>query len=362
MPIINIQRRMAELGRIRLGVKVATGKSGKTRPSKLDRFRFTSPNQALIDQIADRYGGTPEPWDNNGKPEHQVITDATSIPVIVVKGGLSQWMETWTGGGCVHRCDGERNVLTDTPCDPNDPNHVNAKPTTRLSVMLSEIESLGVWRMETHGWNAAAEIPAMAELAMYVGDLVPATLFLQERRAVVDGTTTRFVVPVLDLQVTKARLVELVGRDTGATAITGPTVDGPAAIAAPTTNTTDYAGLVADATTVEECRGIWRQAADAGQLSDELKATITARVAELSPPDDQAAPDADGVVDAEVEDDDVDPDADAAWQALVAVAGKAGIKTSELAREVEAVTGRSVADATADDFRAVMERIEGAVA
>src|SRR5690606_27448868 len=186
-----------------------------------------------------------------------------------------------------------------------------------------------------------------------VGDLVPATLFLQERRAVVDGTTTRFVVPVLDLQVTKARLVELVGRDTGATAITGPTVDGPAAIAAPATNTTDYAGLVADATTVEECRGIWRQAAEAGQLSDELKATITARVAELSPPDDQAAPDADGVVDAEVEDD-VDPDADAAWQALVAVAGKAGIKTSELAREREAGTGRSVADGSGSDVRAVL--------
>ena len=70
--------------------------------------------------------------------------------------------------------------------------------------------------MESHGWNAAAEIPAMAELAMYVGDLVPATLTLVERRAIKDGKTSRFVVPVLDLAVSKRRLVEIVAAQTGA--------------------------------------------------------------------------------------------------------------------------------------------------
>jgi hypothetical protein len=71
---------------------------------------------------------------------------------------------------------------------------------------------MGVWRMESHGYNAAAEIPAMADLAMFVGDLVPAVLHLVERRAVKDGKTSRFVVPVLDLLVSKARLVELASR------------------------------------------------------------------------------------------------------------------------------------------------------
>ena len=55
MPIRDIQRRHAELGRIRLGRKVAgTRRDGSTyfRPERLDRFRFTSPNQQLVESIA----------------------------------------------------------------------------------------------------------------------------------------------------------------------------------------------------------------------------------------------------------------------------------------------------------------------
>ncbi|NGZ99666.1 hypothetical protein G5V59_02730 [Nocardioides sp. W3-2-3] len=163
MPIITTQRRMAEHGRIRLGQKVTgVSKAGReyTRPAKLDRFRFTSASQRQIEEIATTYGGEARAWDNDGKGEYEVITDATAIPVIVVKGGFSQWHEHWTRAGLQHRCDGEKDVAG-IFCDPQDPDHVAAieKPTTRLSVMLSEIESLGVWRMETKGWNAAAEPP-----------------------------------------------------------------------------------------------------------------------------------------------------------------------------------------------------------
>ena len=38
-PIISLQRRLREAGRIRLGEKVAT-KNGKTAPSTLSEFRF----------------------------------------------------------------------------------------------------------------------------------------------------------------------------------------------------------------------------------------------------------------------------------------------------------------------------------
>ena len=372
MPIspLVLQRRHAEIGRIRLGMKVPT-KSGGTRPGKLDRFRFTSPNAQLIADIAALYGGEARPWDNSGKPEHEVITDATSVPVIVVKGGLSQWMETWSGGGCIHRCDGFNDAVTNTPCDPDDRAHIAARPTTRLSVMLEGINSLGVWRMETHGWNAAAEIPMIAELAQHVGELVPAYLHLVERRTIRDGKTSRFVVPVLDLAVSKTRLVEIV---------TGGGAGSPAAVAAPSVATAtlpsgqdggvaaieaprpDYPAMLAEATSVEQCQDMWRAAGEAGHLDDTLKEQIVTRANALTPTE------AEDVADVVVEDPPTDDtptehsqvtgDVDASWFALVAAAGRAGLTEPQLREQLEQEYAQPVEDLDAGQLDAFAAKVQ----
>lgn len=319
MPIspIVLQRRQAELGRIRLGQKQATS-NGRTRPAKLDRFRFTSVSEQYIRDLADLYGGAAQPWDNGGIPSWEVVTEATSLQVIVVKGGLSQWMETWSGGGCIHRCDGQVQV-DGTPCDPNDPNHVNAKPTTRLSVMLPELEAVGVFRMESHGWNAAAEIPAVAELAQYVGDLVPAVLHLVERRAIKDGKTSRFVVPVLDLQIGTARLREVVAAKAGlelessAAPSTAPAIEAASTPPLPTQADVDACD------DLDTLRAMWQHATPG------LRDVIAAKAKSLEAPP-AAQSDADEVVDAEIID---EQPAEASgnpvlWQQALAAAGQLG--------------------------------------
>lgn len=354
MPIRDLQQRHAEHGRIRIGRKVATS-SGKTRPDKLDRFRFTSGDRGHIEALAQVYGGTAAEWKNGTKAEWEVITDAKSIPVIAYRNSVTQWMETWSGGGCVHRCDGYHNVLTDTPCNPEDRAHRDAKPTTRLSVMLSDLESLGTWRLETHGWNAACELPAMAELAAFVSDYVPARLVLQQRTAIKDGKTSQFVVPVLDLAITKQRLNQVL---TGATApqLEGGSTDslqieagGPS-----------YLDLLEGATTAEECKDIWRQAGEAGELTEDLKAAITERGKALTPappapqeePAPQAQPDEHGIVDAEVVDDDPAA-ADAAWMQCVQIAGsKYGWTSTQLRAAFQQQTGKSTDQGSAADFDA----------
>jgi hypothetical protein len=364
MPIspIVLQRRHAELGRIRLGAKEATS-NGRTRPAKLAAFRFTSVSQRYIEDLATLYGGDPKPWDNNGIPSWEVYTTATSIPVIAVKGGLSQWMETWSGGGCVHRCDGQTNTLTDSPCDPDDQTHRDAKPTTRLSVMLPELEAIGVWRMESHGWNAAAEIPAVAELAQYVGDLVPANLNLVERRSVKDGKTSRFVVPVLDLQIGTARLKEIVAEKSGAgVALEGGVQERPAIEAGPSS------GAALNLPTLDDIKGassrdvvtnIWRFLKSHDALTPELEAACVDRAAQLQAAERQQ-PAAEEVAEGEIVGD--TGDEDAIWQQILKAAGERGMTTSQLDEDFKAKVGTAASAAAAGELQAYLEQLRTAEA
>lgn len=48
MAIIGLQKRLTEVGRIRMGERQGN------RPVKLDTFRITSPNQSILGEVAER--------------------------------------------------------------------------------------------------------------------------------------------------------------------------------------------------------------------------------------------------------------------------------------------------------------------
>lgn len=370
MPILDIQKRARELGRIRIGQVVPMTKrdgSAGTRPEKLDRFRLTSNSKPLLDKVAELYGGTVAEWapQGGGPKAWEVITDSKRLPIMVPPQPITQWYEFWTAGGCKHRCDGRTNVLTDELCDPEDPNHVEAikKPTTRLNVVLRDVEGIGVWRLESHGFNAAMELPDAAEFLAAAGGYVNGWVSLEPRSSKAEvpdkgGTklvTRHFHVPIIEIDVTPAQLMAGRGR-VAAPALSGGPVGETPALAA---GGPDYVALAADMTDPEDVRNLWRQANGAGHMTQGLSEHLQKRVAELeagqggrgapggaeqsgeeadvvaSSP--AAVPDADGVVDAEVVRDDVD--ADAVWQRILAVGGARGMTLGSILDDFPAQMG-----------------------
>lgn len=216
MPIADLQRSLTELGRIRLGKKKENGK-----PARLDTFRFTSPAQHLIEEIAALYGGEAVPWSgsNRGK-QWEVITTAEIIPVFLPRQKIDPWYEQWGKEVCLRRCDGIRDSIHDQPCDctftqAGKPNR--CKPTTRLNVMLADVVGLGQWRVETHGIYAAGELSTLSNLLEGVQIPLPGRLLLENRtskqwdREEGKVVVKDFNVPIVLLDAVTARQIQIGG-------------------------------------------------------------------------------------------------------------------------------------------------------
>lgn len=212
--IIDLQRRLAEIGRIRIGQQVATG-NGRSRPAKLATFRLTSADRVRIDHAAALYGGQPQQWQAPAGPQWELITKTADLDVIVPPSDMafSQHYELWSKGGCQRRCDGRLEAITEGPC-LCDPAARECDIHTRLSVLLRDLPGLGVWRIDTSGYYAAVELQGAVEviqLAAGRGEMLPARLRLEQRQVkrTVDGKaqTRNFAVPVLDIEVSPGQLM-----------------------------------------------------------------------------------------------------------------------------------------------------------
>lgn len=211
--LIDIQRRFVEIGRLRTGEKAAAA-NGRSRPKKLDTWRLTSPSKDAIKAAADKYGGSVAAWED----QWEVITDSATLDVMLPpQAGVRSYSlsyELWSGGGCQRRCNGadamiargDQLVPMACQCDPDER---ECKPTLRVPFFLPDLPGLGVWRLDTGGFNAAAELPGMLDLLTQftaAGKPVRAVLRLEQRTSKKGGQTRKFAVPVIDLPYSLAEL------------------------------------------------------------------------------------------------------------------------------------------------------------
>ena len=228
MAVLDLQRKGQQIGRIRIGQQVTFVKDGKekTRPARLDTFRFTTGSRHTADAIAALFGGEVREWNR----ELEVITSRSEISVMVPPRDavVSQWYEMWNAGGCLRRCDSQHDMISNGPCqcphaaDPDDADEVQqaalrraemakANPPrachliTRVNVMIPDLPGLGVFRLDTGSFYAASEIgdtAALMQAARDRGVFLPAVLRIEQRQRVAGGQTKKYPVPVLEILAT----------------------------------------------------------------------------------------------------------------------------------------------------------------
>lgn len=195
MAMLDLQRRFAEVFRIRLGDR----DSG--RPRKLtDAIRITANGAQTCQAFADVYGGEVTPWEG----QHQVYLPTSELRVVLLPGhSISQWWERYRGSVCERRCDGFAEQKSGKRCMC--PEDVEARvadkdacsPTTRVNVLCPDVAVTGAGALVTHGLIAAETLPqsiAVAEAALSRGLMVPAVLRVVEHKG-----RNHFIVPQIEI-------------------------------------------------------------------------------------------------------------------------------------------------------------------
>jgi len=274
--IRNAQRSYWPDGHIRIGHRVPT-RNGGTRPEKLDVFRLSSPSKSIIEHIAEMYGGAVEEM-TEGNDKWQVTTNAEELEILVPPQAVTTSLELWNRGNrCERRCDGETiEEKSGRPCLCKADGVQRCVLTTRLTVMLADIPSLGYWLLTSRGVNAFKNLPGRAEFANMAGPYVAATLYLQEGRSIVDGDAVTFMVPLLRIEGEGATAEErltprkvIAGLAASRLAISAgasQALDGPPA--------SDYLTRARAATSTDEVKKIWEEAQKVGDLTPELRTEL----------------------------------------------------------------------------------------
>lgn len=240
-PVVTLQRRFRELGRVRMGEQIPTGRTRKDgtpilRPAALRKWRLTSyadNGRALLEQAAAIYGGTVREWATApGDGGWELLTESDTLSFLVppVAEPFSVWLEKWTAAGCERRCDGERAQVYGgrgrgwrhgrCRCeDPTNPEKRECSIVLRFGIILPDVDGLGIWQFQTHSFHGAEELQgALAILGARAmqGIVTPAKLRIEPReirRPAMDDTgkvkteVSKFVVPVIDVAQTIQQLI-----------------------------------------------------------------------------------------------------------------------------------------------------------
>lgn len=225
--LLQRQQRMVEVGRIRIGEKSPEG-----YPTTRQTFRFTSRHRDILELVQKQFGGDLRPWVEK-EGEWELLSDAREIKVLFSSKergdgdleSLVQHWERWAGNTCTHRCDGQTcqfwkqtgtktvgknkkvvpvNERATGPCQC-DHSGATGRPAcklvSRLLLILPQVPTLGMWRVETGSTVFDSEIQSLVDTlgVMAPGNVSPLLMSIsfRDKRTGPGEDTSKF--PVIKL-------------------------------------------------------------------------------------------------------------------------------------------------------------------
>lgn len=371
MPINGLQKRLSQVGVIRLGEQLIS-RNNKPYPSKLLAFRFTTPSPRIAEALAGLFGGSPRPWQNTTGPEWEVYSTASEIEVLVPPQFVDPNYEMWGPGVQLRVCDGVTERKRQCPCicaedygpdfSRTAPKPKICKVTYRVSLMIADLPSLGTWKLEGHGWGGAAEIPETVNTIRNAPMPIPGRLMLvHKKKGVYNARAEKgkeieqrdYVQPVLDIsavtpiqaytnQLAAAARRALGGADELPALDSKPAA--PPAAHEPTLTTAEWIALIEEASTavgLDELRGRMQAAKVRDQvvvdawmakaaMTAPAKPAVPAPAARRAPAPAADAPKGE-IVDAVVVGPDTPMTGGAAWTTTMEIAGRRGWNRATIA-------------------------------
>ena len=161
------------VGRVRSGAQI------NGRPVALQEWRFTTGDPLVAQEVANKYGGDPKPWETTTEESLEVMTTASDLTVILTQ--IQSEFVLWgrNSSAPIRACDGS--VQKDDACSgcvcPSDVKaHKEAaragtacQPSVRATFRLADMPDLGLWRFNSASWQLAGEVNAAEEALAAAG-------------------------------------------------------------------------------------------------------------------------------------------------------------------------------------------------
>ena len=190
-----------------------SGQALNGRPMSLPTWRFTTEDMVAADAIAAEFGGVVEGWETKSREAHQVITEATELPIVLQ--GIKTEMVLWGLKGKIRSCDGiaqtadDKGNCADCACPSALPDRKAASkagtgctPSLGLffRVDVPSLVDLGLFRFYSGAWTFAKDL-APVEAAFNEFDGACKATIGKERVEFTasDGAEIKFTKPVLTL-------------------------------------------------------------------------------------------------------------------------------------------------------------------